>query len=509
MVKNIKNWSKIIIAGILVFSTSCSKDFLEITPVDAILAENYYQTEDQIRKALNAAYSPLGNRGMYGWWLSPIREVLSDDVNSLEQGIINHHFFNVTNTDRQLFNRKDGDGLWNSLFMGILRCNLVIIHAPTATIVNSANRAQMIGEAKFLRAMYYWHLVAFWNQGPLLLEENHNVTDIVTSDRNQLYSAIERDLIDIIDGEMVPWTYDGSPGKELGRVTMGAVKSLLGKVYLYNERLAEAGQLFQDVIDRNVYGLLPIENVYTLAGDNGIESVFEVQFNYQGAGFNPFFDDGINASESTLRNQMLAPNQVGGWENLWPSKNLVDLYDSEDPRRSLFIIFPGDTIPGTQIAYDPARNKGNYAIRKGVNSGYSAWDPRGGVADENFPLIRYADILLMRAECLIRLNSDTQQAQDLIDMVRARAYRSNSISELRSAGKGIAQVMSDRNIDLFEALKLERRLELSFEGHRYLDLMRWGEVAGNEILLSRGWAESKAFYPIPQEDLDLTTLLTP
>jgi len=500
--------SLIALVIILVFTT-CSKDFLEIKPVDAILAENYYQTEDQIRKALNAAYSPLGNRGMYGWWLSPIRELLSDDVNSLEQGIINHHFYNVTNTDRQLFNRKDGDGLWNSLFMGILRCNLVIIHAPTATIVNPANRAQMIGEAKFLRAMYYWHLVTFWNQGPVLLENNYNVTDIITSNRDQIYQAIEKDLTEIIQAEMVPWTYDGSPGKEKGRVTMGAVKSLLGKVYLYNERFADASQQFREVIDRNVYGLLPIELVYTLAGDNGIESVFEVQFNYQGAGFNLFFDDGINASESTLRNQMLAPNQVGGWENLWPSQNLVDQFDLEDPRRSLFIIFPGDTIPGTQALYDPSRNKGNYAIRKGVNSGYSAWDPKGGVADENFPLIRYADVLLMMAECLIRQNSDMQEAINLIDRVRARAYRFNSIEELRSAGKGISQVMSDKNFDLFEALKFERRLELSFEGHRYLDLLRWGDVPFNEIILSRGWAPSKAFYPISQEDLDLTTLLTP
>ncbi len=497
-----------LVMAILTFS-SCSGDFLEIIPVDAVLSENFFQTEDQIRRALNGAYSPLGNRGMYGWWLSPIREILSDDVNTLEQGIINHHFFNPTNTDRQLFTRKDGDGLWKSIFMGVLRSNLIIIRTPESQIPSQIVKNQLIGEAKFLRAMYYFHLASFWNKGPLLLDDNFNAVDVRTSSAEEIHEAIERDLLDIIEGNWLPWTYDGSPGKEIGRASMGASLSLLGKLYLYQGRFQEAAALFKQVIDRNVYSLIPIEEVYTLQGDNGSESVFEVQFNYKGAGFNPFFDDGVNASESTLRNQMLAPNQVGGWENLWPSQNFVDQLDNDDPRGKLFIIFPGDPIPGSAHLFNPSLNKGSYSIRKGVNSGYSAWNPQGGVADENFPLIRYADVLLMYAECLIRSNTDTDEAMRMIDQVRARAYRYDDIEALKAEGKGVSSVMVQRNLSLFEVLKLERRIELSFEGHRYLDLLRWNDAASNEILLSRGWAPEKAYYPISQEDLDLTSLLTP
>ncbi|MDV7401594.1 RagB/SusD family nutrient uptake outer membrane protein, partial [Arthrospira platensis SPKY1] len=115
--------------------------------------------EDQVRRALNGAYSPLGNRGMYGWWLSSIRDVLTDEAETLEQNIINHYFFNYNNTDIRLFNRTNGDGLWNSLYMGVLRSNLIIVRLPQSRIANAQVRGQLMGEAKFLRALYYFHLV--------------------------------------------------------------------------------------------------------------------------------------------------------------------------------------------------------------------------------------------------------------------------------------------------------------------------------------------------------------
>lgn len=503
-----KKYAFLIIA-LALFSSGCSEDILDIQPIDAVNSETYYQTEDQVRRALNGAYSPLGNRGMYGWWLSSIRDVLTDESETLEQNIINHYFFNYNNTDIRLFNRNNGDGLWNSLYMGVLRCNLIIVRLPDSQIASAQVRGQLMGEAKFLRALYYFHLVNFWNRAPLLLEDNYNSFDVAAAEAETIYAAIERDLEDVIQGNLVPWVYNGSEGQEIGRASMGAVRALRAKVHLYRGQYAEAAALFKSVIDEGIYDLLPLEEVFTLAGDNGVESVFEVQFNYQGAGFNPFFDDGVNASESTMRNQMLAPNQVGGWENVYPAPAFVAAFEEGDQRKKYFIIVPGDTIPTTQEAYDPSRNKGNFAIRKGVNSGFAAWNPQNGVADENFPIIRYADVLLMYAEALIQSNGNQQEAKDLIDPVRARAFRYATVAELRSAGKGVDDYMQQQGLSLMEALKHERWVELCYEGHRYLDLLRWGDLPKNTVLLNRGWKPEQTYYPIPQEDIDLSTLLTP
>lgn len=494
---------------ILLAGAGCSEDFLEIPALDAVSSETYYQTEDQIRRALNGAYSPLGNRGMYGWWLSSIRDVLTDDAETLEQNIINHFFFNINNTDIRLFNRTNGDGLWNSLYMGILRSNLIIARTPDSKIASAQVKGQLIGEAKFLRALYYFHLVNFWNKGPLLLEDNFNSFDLATSDADAIYAAIEKDLDDIIQGGLLPWTYNGSEGQEPGRAAMGAAQSLRAKVHLYRGQYAQAAALFKQVIDQNVYQLIPLEQVFTLAGDNGPESVFEVQFNFRGAGFNPYFDDGVNAAESTLRNIMLHPNQAGAWENVFPAPAFVNTFEPGDRRKQYFIIQPGDTIPTTNLIYDPALNKGNFAIRKGVNSGYATWTPQNGVADENFPIIRYADVLLMYAESLIQSNGNLEEAKNAIDQVRTRAFGYASIAELRAAGRGVDSYMQANGATLLQALKHERRVELCYEGHRYLDLLRWGDLPSNTVLVNRGWAPEKTYYPIPQEDIDLSTLLTP
>jgi starch-binding outer membrane protein, SusD/RagB family len=498
-----------ILATLIFLGTSCSEDFLDIQPLDAVNSETYYQTEDQVRRALNGAYSPLGNRGMYGWWLSSIRDVLTDEAETLEQNIINHYFFNYNNTDIRLFNRTNGDGLWNSLYMGVLRSNLIIVRLPQSRIASAQVRGQLMGEAKFLRALYYFHLVNFWNRAPLLLDDNFNSFDVAAVDANAIYAAIERDLDDIIQGNLLPWVYSGGEGQEIGRASMGAARALRAKAHLYRGQYAEAAALFKSVIDQGVYDLLPLEQVFTLAGDNGVESVFEVQFNFRGAGFNPFFDDGVNASESSLRNQMLAPNQVGGWENVFPAPAFVAAFEEGDQRKKYFIIVPGDTITTTGQVYDPARNKGNFAIRKGVNSGFAAWNPQNGVADENFPIIRYADVLLMYAEALIQGGGNQQEAKDLIDRVRARAFQYANIAELRSAGKGVDDYMQQKGVSLMDALKHERWVELCYEGHRYLDLLRWGDLPGNTVLLNRGWRPEQTYYPIPQEDIDLSTLLTP
>jgi hypothetical protein len=303
---------------------------------------------------------------------------------------------------------------------------------------------------------------------------------------------------------MLPISYNGSVGQENGRVTKGAVLSLLGKSLLYQNRFDEAIPVFEEVFSNNAYNLIDVENIWTVAGDNSSESVFEVQFANANAGINPFFDDGVQAAEVTLRNQTIAPNQYNGWENAWPSQDLIDQYEPGDLRRENFIIIENEFFPNQAEAFNPADNLGFSAIRKGLNSGWSTGTPNG-TGEENFPIIRYADVLLLYAESLIRGGGSTTTAENLIDTVRARAFGMD-INALRSANMGITDYASNNGISLFEALKQERRKELCFEGHRFLDLVRWDDAAANGVLLDRGYDNSKRYYPLSREDLDLSEL---
>lgn len=495
----------LLVLFMLFISGGCSDDFLEIRPIDAITADNFYGNESQMNRALNGAYSPIGNRGMFGWWLGVIRTVRGDNSETVEGNVIAHNNFTVNDTDIRLFNRNNGDGLWNSIFFGILRCNLIIVNMPTTNINSESVRNRILGQALFLRALYNFYLVDYWNQGPLILENNYNQTDIPLSNREQFYAAIENDLNRIIENQMLPWQYDGSPGFERGRASMASAYALLGKVYLFQEKYQLAFSAFQEVINSNLFDLLPVNHVWTTLGDNGVESIFEVQFKNDNAGPNPFFDDGVNAAEITLRNQTIAPNQYNGWENAFPSSSLVQEFEEGDLRRPHAIVLPGEFFPTRSEPFEGiARNRGAFAIKKGMNSGFSTGTPNG-TGEENFPIIRYADVLLMAAEALIRSNQQVELALEYIDIVRTRAFGKSSVDALRQDNLGISTYAQSKGISLFEALKHERRVELCFEGHRYSDLVRWGDLASNQILIDRGWTPEATYYPLSREDIDLSS----
>lgn len=497
-----KNFLTTSLCIVLLFS--CSNEYLDIVPVNEPTAENFYRTEGQMEKALTAAYSSLGNRGMYGWWLGVTRMLMSDDAETVEANVIDHYNFAVTDTDIRLFNRNNGDGLWNSIYVGILRCNIVIERLPFSEIQDEAIKNRILGQAIFLRSLYYFHLVNYWGEVPLLLEENLEVTDVAKSSISDIYQVIENDLNLILTENMLPNSYSGGVGRENGRATRGAALSLLGKTLLYQDKFSEAASAFEQVLSSSVYNLISLENIWTINGDNSDESIFEVQFSNTNAGINPFFDDGVQAAEITLRNQTLAPNQYNGWENAWPSQDLVNLFESDDSRRERFIVLDGEFFPTESLAYDPSRNRGLSAIRKGINSGWSTGSPNG-TGEENFPLIRYADVLLLYSESLLRSNTNESLAVDLIDQVRARAF-GMTVATLRLSGMGITQYAANKSIGLFDALKEERRRELCFEGHRFNDLARWGDANLNSILLDRGYTNEKRYYPLSREDLDLSEL---
>lgn len=474
------NIKTLILLLVVVYISGCKEDFLEVIPTDKTEVENFYNTDEQMLAALTAAYSNVGDRPMYGSEYFIQKDVLADHVITAESDpkFAEHYNFNFNATRIVL---RD---MWHSLYKGIYRSNRVLAANPQE-IDDSATLARIEDEARFLRAYYYWHLLTMWREFPLRTEENFEQLIVLKSTRDEVYAFLEQELQTIITNDALPLSYSGGDGEEIGRVTMGAVHALFGKVLLYQQKYDAAAAQFTNVLDGPYTLVDDPEMIWHLSNENNTESIFEVQFCRDCWGENAFYDDGGNANEGTNRSKILDPSV---WFNLRPSEYLMTLYDEEpgDLRRQAFIRMPGELIvwEGDTTVY----NGTLIAIKKGISQ-----RPEQGLLgnDENFPLIRLADIYLMLAEALHLGTGSDVAAMEYVDLVRMRAFKDNFVST--------ADLMASTNQDLMTIIKKERSKELAFEGHRFNDLRRWGDI---ESALGDRYVNNRDYYPIPQEDID-------
>ena len=294
-----------------------------------------------------------------------------------------------------------------------------------------------------------------------------------------VYKVIIADLLAAEAG--LPVSYSGA---NLGRVTKGAAQALLGKVYLYNKDYANAEKYFLLVINSGKYGLMDnFQEVWHRSFENNKESIFEVQF------------ADIGGSGSNGRNGSYLPAVNGATGSGLATKRAFDAFDPTDPRRAMSIFRPGDSFaPNVSTAlstFSAVWSATGYAVKKGmwpimyVNS--------NGI---NYPIIRYADVLLMYAEAANELNKLTE-ARAAVNQVRARP--SVNMPALTAANTG-------SKADMFNAINKERQVELMFEFIRFNDLRRWGLAL--QELGPIGYQAKHALFPIPQLELDINPKLT-
>ena len=494
--KKMKTFKIFFVILVAFLFSGCSEDVLNVENPNAITQYSYYKTLDHANQAIVASYDALKGNGLYGLRLPFVSNALSD-FGVYEKPLYEEFIYTPDDEDIKF--------IWGYAYRGVAKCNLAMEKIPQIQdpALTDEIRTRLLGEAKFLRALYNFILHTRFNDPPLI---NKVITDMQEEFGNSTWeeymTQIEKDLLGYddasgkhIDGaiEVLPVTYDDA---NVGRATKGAAYFLLAKTYLYHEQWDKAKEYIQDLIDLHAYELVQAQgqdstdyidaflsnsssvdlkhNGRTYISENNKESIFSIQF----------------AAGDFVRNNYLpgwmcdgsvynAYNGINGWKNTSCSVAYANMFEKTpnhpsgikyDPRKYGTVYVPGDTItnnPASQnyVPFDPSKH-----LLSSIRTGYGMKKylyplHEGNAAPFNSPndwrLFRYSEALLILAEAEYHINGSSPLALDALNQVRERA--------------GLEPLTEVTPM----AIVHERACELGFEGERYWDLVRWGRIGGD------------------------------
>lgn len=474
---------------------SCEKDFLQRSPIIGITQENFYTTEEDAYSAVNSAYAALqfeiSPGGHFRWFWG---DIMSDDSEKGGSGDNDTYELLLLETFQGPVNTDLLEGEWSACYEGIYRANTVLEFIPPMDI-DAAVKNQVVAEAKFIRAWFFYNLVTIFGDVPkvdhLLAPSEYNLP---RSPKSEIWALITQDLTEAI--AVLPLKSEYSQD-DLGRITKGAAQALLLKSYLWQENWSAAQTTAEAIVNSGEYQLTPnYADIFTSGGENNMESVFEIQYmNASGGNWGK-----NNANEGTFSNVFQrARGSFEGYGFNIPTQNLVDEFSKEgfeDPRLASTVFRVGDAMGDRGIfTKDATGQPFDYYNKKAFNNKaeeapFGDPNPNGGTNDR---VIRYADVLLMHAEAAAK-NGNESAARTSLNAVRARARGGNSAILLPISASGQA---------LIDAIYRERRIELGMEGHRFFDLVRTGRAA--TVLGALGYTEGvHNVFPIPQSQIQAT-----
>lgn len=494
---NLKNG----VLGILFFSAvmSCSDDFVEIEPKGFFSADNYYSNQTEAFSGLVAVYDILRKQSGGFENMIAMMNAGSDDHfaggGSSTDGVGIQSFSNYTiNTNTIPIS------FWSDYYQGIFRANVLLQRIPEADMDDSL-RNQYIAEARALRGIYYFELVRMFKNIPLItapLEPSEFFT-VPQADPTAVYAQIEEDLLFSID--YLP-SVIANMGTDAGRLTKGAAQAMLGKVFLFQGKNTLAAEQLAQVNGTpgqiNQYGNKLLDNfgdLWLVANKFNQESILEVA--HTNVGLSGWGNWGSGSDEGNSLNVMAgprgyvkigtsAPDLPSGWSFNVFTQNFYDFMVG-DPRFEATVLDLKTLKENGEADYIAGFQDTGYFLNKFVPR---QADVHTGAGDavlnyrQNTYMIRLADTYLLEAEAL---GATGARAQALLDAVRARV--------------GLPSIPVSLN-----AIKDERRKELAGEGHRFFDLVRWGDAAAK--LSSRGFVAGKnEIFPIPYQELENTAIV--
>ena len=447
-----------------------------------INSEDYFNSEEDYQNALIGAYDLL----QATYINVMLGEIASD--NTLAGGESATDVIGIQEIDDMIHTPVNSNlrDLWGWMYGGINRTNFILEFQDKTDF---SGKEQVIAQARFLRAYYYFELVKWFGDVPLAVDKQilfGEESSYVRSPASEVYAQIELDLIYAADNLPLVQT-------ETGRVTKGAAQALLGKAYLYQEKFSEAAQVLETVIQSGTYSLVTDYNtIFEAEGENSTESVFEVQYtDLEGAGFGCLqcSEGNVAVGFSGVRNYE-GPDFTSGFSFNVPVQEAYEAFDSDDPRRDIAILNIDAWATATGATFGTGFEHTGYFNKKYIPRTRSdqALADLNLTNPNNYRSIRYADVLLMAAEANNRGGIDEAKAQGYLNDVRRRAF-GDDLHDITATGASLTN-----------AIYLERRLELIGEGHRFFDLVRTGKAA-QEI---NGFQAGKhELFPIPAIEIQL------
>lgn len=480
-----KQISKLFFLGVLSATITSCNDFLDLSPISEETSDIAYETLPQIEAALTGTYESF-QAEYYVWDNVLFQDTRSDNhyAGGDNPEIFQIDLLSISSTNSRLFTN------WSNIYNAIAKANVVIEKAPLVNDpkLSEERRAQIIGEAYFLRAFHYYTLVNNWGDVPLVLNftssANPEDTRLSRSSREEVFQRIITDLEIAIDN--LPDTYGTDASVNKARATSGAANALAAKASLQKPNPDyQAALQYIAAVEASAanYRLIDYAQLFDGNNYNNAESIIEVQY--------------LGGNEGNFGPQLVLPPSISGdtWRKfITPSQDLVNAFNSEGDviRRDATILF--ETVNWVDEYW------GN-AVGSSIPFAYKWKDADGWASSNRTYLLRYGDIVLLKAEALTGLN---RLAEAAIEVNRIRS-RVNLPDLPASAASNVENMRT--------AILKERRLELAQEAQRWDDLVRYGRVVDvmnnlNETDLRTGsrtnyqMSEDKIFLPIPQEELD-------
>ena len=486
----------ILYAVLFIFATSSCSDFLDKEPWDGVDAEKGLTEEGDAIAAVNGAYQPLQWAKLYNMRMWTLDIVAGNSVVGAGGGEDGIETVDMSNFITMANNAGVLD-MWRGPSPGILRCNFVLKNVPEMEI-NGDLKNRCIGEAKFLRALYYFIQVRLFGDVPLITEPQTIDDNLKPSraSKEKVYEFIISDLKDAITLLPPSSTYSSS---DLGRASKGAAMGLLAKVYLTIGDVSNYGEIVSlcDQVKALGYRLNDdYSDNFNPNKKNGSESLFEVQ--YYGKTNYDFWSNENQASWlSAFTGPRNADFVAGGYGWNQPTAEFVSQYETGDLRKDKTILYLGcPAFDGKQ--YQSTLSSTGYNLRKFLVS--KSVSPDYNTSPANFVVLRYADILLMKAEALNEQGLTTDAEEPLYE-VRKRAGLTN-----RADIEGLNQEQ------MHEKIIHERRIELAFEGDRWFDIVRLENGAyASKFFKSIGklnFSDKYLLFPIPQKEREANENLT-